>query len=209
MHRPLLKNAAFKSAAFNPDSSDFPFGMTVSCPTGLILQYSIIKFFPLGTIKAKPIASIRNIPNELKEYAARARPVIKIHKNDLLPGSQNNPAFQHRNRKGSTDQCGAQMGITVPIVPGIVMMVAPLHGSDRFQHFRNIFKQPGFIFHGTDGSRGSVDKNQYMALPQLMLLDKVPDLAGQIDNIRKPFGMHRYPVANNHFVPLKIRNGTE
>ena len=93
--------------------------------------------------------------HDLDYYLPLSRPVIKIHKDDLLPGTQGQFTLHDRDGQGSFNQRCADMAVAVSITPAGVMGIALIRRSQLIKQALEILHASTFVLQGrqTAGSR--------------------------------------------------------
>jgi len=59
----------------------------------------------------------------MHQYIPISRTIIKVNKNDLLPGPENQTTINERYSQRGAEKRGAHMGITISIAPSGIMPI--------------------------------------------------------------------------------------
>jgi len=114
---------------------------------------------------------------DLKNHASSTRTRVEIHKDDLLPGTEQRPAFAERDHQRWPEQRSPHVAGTVVVPPrGVVMVVASFR-DEFFEELIQITDQTRLEFDGGDARRRTRHEDEDVAFMK-------PTLSYRRDKIR-------------------------
>jgi hypothetical protein len=109
--------------------------------------------------------------------------IVKIQKNDLLPGAEQGLAVFNRDRQGGTKERGTKVGEAIIVTPAVVVMVSLVGWNQLFDKFFQIIHEPGFILDRGHGRRRPGHEEGYEPLLKILLMYFFPYLGSDVDYI--------------------------
>ena len=97
---------------------------------------------------------------------------IEIDEYDLLPGSEGQLAIDERHRQCRADQRCPHMGVSIVVVPGLLVNVGPILGCEFLKgRLQIVIRQTGFELGGGDPCSRTHDEDMDQPLPHRTLLN--------------------------------------
>ena len=123
-----------------------------------------------------------------QQYLAFAGSIVEVDQDNLLPGTQRQFAASDGNAKIGFQQRRAEMRITIPVAPGLVVSLGGIHGSDLFERPLQVRQGSPLILDGSQRRRGACDKQVYDPFLDAASLDGLSDLGRDVENLVETLG---------------------
>src|SRR5712692_3828158 len=120
------------------------------------------------------------LSDEVNEDFPRARAIIEVEQDNLLPGAKKQPAAFNRDLKRGAEERSAQMGEAVVISPTIIVVIFFVGRDEFLQYFLQILNQTGLVLDRGEGCRGARDKKRSQAVLDLFFFDLLLDLSRDV-----------------------------
>jgi hypothetical protein len=141
--------------------------------------------------RGKPIACETLLAGGFRDgqqYLALAGPVVEVNQDDLLPCAQREFAAPDGNAEVGFQQRRAEMRITIPVAPGLVVSVGRVHGSDLFERPFEVRQGSPLILNRSQRRRRTCHKQVYDSFLDAGSLDGLSDLGRNLDNLVETLG---------------------
>jgi len=121
--------------------------------------------------------------DDLDDQIAGAGTVVEVDEDDLLPGAEEHFAIGEGDGQGRPLQGGADVGGTVAVAPGQVVVVGFVRRGEFFVGFREVLEQTRFEFNGGDAAGGAAVENGDLAFGKAVFIDNGGDFTGDVDDV--------------------------
>jgi len=100
-----------------------------------------------------------SLSHHLDDDLTPPRPYVKFHEYDLLPGAEGEDSALERDREARAYERSLDVRPTVVVVPGLLVLVVDVFGSNPLQHGREVLGEPRLELDGGDGGGRPWDKD--------------------------------------------------
>jgi hypothetical protein len=132
------------------------------------------------------VQTLSHLPfaDELNEDRSVPRPIVVVDKDNLLPRPKQEFPLRKRYSQGWTHECCTNVGMTVTVMPCVIVVVPMSLRSDPLKRFRYVPAKAGLEFCCRDRCGRSRNKNSCYPFPKLALSKDHRDLFRDVDNFR-------------------------
>jgi hypothetical protein len=122
--------------------------------------------------------------DELNEDRPVPRPIVMVDKDNLLPRPKQEFPLGKRYCQGWTHERCTNVGMTVAVVPRVIVMVPMTLRSNPLKRFRYVTAKAGLKLRCRDRCGRSRNKNSRYPFAKLALRKDSRDLFRDVDNFR-------------------------